>query len=136
MPPQTYLGRCHRPSVVSHHHSSPVILPDLPVGYQSHERHYMLGWPASEEWLAQYALQCDPDLITRCPDKDSLIFMGMHLINRNGYEHCQPEMAVLPEDAPIPKIWMKRRQRRFSASHVPVGSIGPIRDLYTPSSII
>ncbi|OCH89204.1 hypothetical protein OBBRIDRAFT_804856 [Obba rivulosa] len=101
---------CHRgfaPSFLTRHPSSPAILPDLPVGYEFHERHYMLGWHALLDWLEQYALQCDPDLIVK-----GLI----HQRDRNMADEA--EKRTIPCTYLGSKYWPEQRPTQAQYDHL------------------
>lgn len=79
--------------------SRPAQYPMLPDGYESHPRHYVLGWAVSDDWLEEFARRHYPGSIKREPDWVCL--GGAQLQRMSGFRHLYLVNA-LHDGAPAP----------------------------------
>ncbi|GBE88513.1 hypothetical protein SCP_1303290 [Sparassis crispa] len=80
--------------------SMPARLPPLPSDYQTHERHYTLGWRITNNWMRNFGIQASSrDVAMRT---SNLFLLGLKQLKWwSGYKHlCS--FTTLADGAPIP----------------------------------
>ncbi|OCH89211.1 hypothetical protein OBBRIDRAFT_888553 [Obba rivulosa] len=97
-------GHYDRPRRVDLTQPSPLArYPELPLSFKDHEHHYMLGWPASKDFLEQFFLRCAPGITKIYMPGSCRCSVGVRCLRHlSGCDDCSWAEA-LPVDAPIPQ---------------------------------